>query len=61
MTSALAGGGVDRDMEHVQRLTARLAQVVERTVQSFPPLTSDQRSRLAGILRAGAAVGSDAA
>lgn len=35
--------------------TARLAEDIERTVDAWPPLSIEQRERLAAILRGGAA------
>lgn len=32
----------------------RIADYIEQTVEKFPPLTDDQRDRLARLLRAGA-------
>ena len=42
---------VDQTDQDLDRKTFRLAQAVERTVEGFPPLTSEQRSRLACIIR----------
>lgn len=55
MMGELASCPIDRAAQDVDHRKARVAQAVERTVERFPPLTSEQRARLARILGVDAA------